>query len=199
MVVQEQAEAQQPGRTQSCVVRQNETKGADDVGRDLPEDFALDQRLANQPELIVFQIAQAAMHELRRPGRRPARQIIHFTKKNRIASARGIAGDAAAIDAASDDSEVVNPIQGRFPRPPGPFTLAIWLSVSIKSQLNPKAIENGKPMSFETRARARPQDEVLDSGGLRSSWRGARQRRASRTIGPWTAADPSGSRFSAGG
>ncbi len=111
MVVQEQPQAQQPGRTQSCVVRQNETKRANDVGGDLPEDFALNQRLANQAELVIFEIAQAAMHELGRPGRRPARQIIHFTKENSVAPAHRIARDAAAVNAASNDCEVENPIQ----------------------------------------------------------------------------------------
>ncbi len=67
MVVKEQAEPQQPGRAQAGVVRQNETQGTDDVGRDLPEDFALDQGLAHQAELVIFEIAQTPMHELGRP------------------------------------------------------------------------------------------------------------------------------------
>jgi hypothetical protein len=51
------------------------------------------------------------MHELGRPGRRPARQIVHFAKKNGVSPARRIARDAAAIDAASNDGEIENPIQ----------------------------------------------------------------------------------------
>src|SRR6266566_1625764 len=46
---------QQPGRTQAVMVRQHETKRPDDMRRDLPEDFALDQRLANQPKLVILQ------------------------------------------------------------------------------------------------------------------------------------------------
>ena len=111
MVVQEQPEPQQPGRPQPGMVRQNETQRADDVGRDLPEDFALDQRLADQPKLVIFEIAQPAMHQLGRPGRRPAGQVIHFAKENRIAPARRIARDAAAVDAAANDGEVENPVQ----------------------------------------------------------------------------------------
>jgi hypothetical protein len=98
------------------MVWQNETQRPNDVGRDLPEDFALDQRLANQPKLVIFEVAQPAMYQLGRPGRRPARQIIHFTKENRIAPARRIARDAAAIDTATNDSEVKNPIQTTLPR-----------------------------------------------------------------------------------
>src|SRR5437763_13470580 len=97
------------------MMRQNETKGADDVRGDLPEDFALDQGLADQAKLVIFEIAQPAMHQLGRPGRRPARQVIHFTEENGISPARRIARDAAAIDAASDDGEVVFPIQLTLP------------------------------------------------------------------------------------
>ena len=97
------------------MVRQHESQGTDDMGRDLPEDFALDQRLADQAELVIFEIAQAAMHELGRPGRCPARQIIHFTKENRISAPGRVARDAAAVDAAADDREVKNPVQLALP------------------------------------------------------------------------------------
>jgi hypothetical protein len=56
------------------------------------------------------------MHEFGRPGRRPARQIVHFTQENRVAPARRIARDAAAIDAAPNDCEVENPVQKTLPR-----------------------------------------------------------------------------------
>jgi hypothetical protein len=84
------------------------------------------------------------MHELGRPGRRPARQIVHFAEENRIPPAGRIAGDAAAIDAASDDCEVENPIQKTLPPGVRQFALAISLSVWTKSQPNPKASEKGE-------------------------------------------------------
>jgi hypothetical protein len=83
------------------------------------------------------------MHELGRPGRRSAGQIIHFTQENRIAPAHRIARDAAAIDASPNDSEVKNSVQRRFPGV-RQFTLAISLSVWNKSQSKAKASENGK-------------------------------------------------------
>src|SRR3954454_21099712 len=92
-------------------MRQNETEGPYDMGRDLPQDFTLDQRLSDQPELVIFEIAQPAMHQLGRPGRRPARQVIHFAQENGIPPARRIARDAAAVDAASDDGEIEYPVQ----------------------------------------------------------------------------------------
>src|ERR1700678_4436817 len=115
MVEKNQPEPQQPSRPQPGMVRQYETKRPDDMGRDLPEDFALDQRLAHQPELIIFQIAQAAMHELGRPRRRSARQVIHFAKENRISASGGIARDTAAVNAAPYDREVENSIQDVSP------------------------------------------------------------------------------------
>src|SRR3989475_9400987 len=98
------------------MMRQNETKGADDVGRDSPKDFALDQGLADQTKLVIFEIAQPAMHQLGRPGRRPARQVIHFTEENGVTPARRIARDAAAINTASNDGEIKDPIQKTLPR-----------------------------------------------------------------------------------
>ena len=97
------------------MVRQHESQRPDDVGSDLPEDFALDQRLADQPELVVFEIAQAAMHQLGRPRRGAAGQVIHFAEENRVSPAGRIAGDATAIDAAANDREVENLTQGRSP------------------------------------------------------------------------------------
>ena len=56
----------------------------------------------DQPELVMLEIAQPAMHELG-GGRRGARgQIVHFGKGNGVATAHSIAGNAGAIDAASD-------------------------------------------------------------------------------------------------
>src|SRR5262249_54747014 len=114
----------------------------DDVGRDLPEDFALDQGLADQAKLVIFEIAQAAMHELGRPGRCPTRQVIHFTEKNRVPPARRIARDAAAIHSASDNGEVVNPIQRTLPRQSPYSLLAIWLSFRSRAQRKTKASES---------------------------------------------------------
>ncbi len=98
------------------MVRQYETQRTDDVRGDLPEDLALDQRLADQPELVIFQIAQAAMHELGRPGRGPAGQVIHFAQENGIAPADRIARDTAAVDAATNDRKVENSVQQTLPR-----------------------------------------------------------------------------------
>jgi hypothetical protein len=94
-------------------------------------------------KLVIFEIAQPAMHQLGRKGRRPARQVIHFTEDNRIAPACRVARDAAAVDAAAYDREVEDSIQRRIPGA-RLFTLAVLLSVWSKSQPNVKATEKGK-------------------------------------------------------
>ena len=62
------------------MVRQHEAHRPDDVRRDPPQNLALDQRLANQPEFVIFEITQAAVNELGRPRRGAAGQIIHLAK-----------------------------------------------------------------------------------------------------------------------
>ena len=120
----------------------------DDVGSDLPEDFALDQRFADQPELVIFEIAQAAMHQFRRPRRGAAGQVVHFTKENRVSPAGRIAGDAAAIDAAANDREVENLTQGRSPHAfrvcsrfavQGILRLSLWIKAQPKAKATWKA------------------------------------------------------------
>src|SRR5258708_39436443 len=68
-----------------------------------------------------------------------------------MAAARRSAGDGAGVDAASDDGEVENPVQKSLPRGVRLFTLAISLSLWIKSQPNPKATEKGKTQDFARR------------------------------------------------
>ena len=57
VVIEKQPEPEQPGRPQPGVVRQHESERTDDVGGDLPKDFALDQCLAHQAKLVIFEIA----------------------------------------------------------------------------------------------------------------------------------------------
>src|SRR5262245_40817057 len=82
------------------------------------------------------------MHELGRPGRRPARQVVHFTEKNRVSPARRIARDAATIHSVSNNGEVVDPIQRTLPRQSPCSFLAIWLSFWSRAQRKSKASES---------------------------------------------------------
>jgi hypothetical protein len=57
------------------------------------------------------------MDQLRRAGRGTAGEIVHFREEYGIAPARGVAGYAAAIDAAADDENVMdgNCVQRKIP------------------------------------------------------------------------------------
>ena len=68
MVVNEQPETDQPGRPQALVMRKHEPERADDVGRGSQQNFALQQRLVDEAELVVLEVAQAAVDQLRRRG-----------------------------------------------------------------------------------------------------------------------------------
>ena len=106
MVVEEQAEADQPGRALLRAVRQHEAHRPDDVRGRGQQHLALDQRLAHQPELVVLEIAQAAMHQLAAARRGARGEVVLLAQQHRQAAAGGIARDAGAVDAAADDQEV---------------------------------------------------------------------------------------------
>ena len=106
MIVEEQAEAHEPGRALLGRMRQHEAHGPDDVRGGVQQHLALDQRLAHQAELVIFEIAQAAMDELAGARRGALRQIVLLAQDDREAAARRIARDAGTIDAAPDDDQI---------------------------------------------------------------------------------------------
>ena len=67
MVVKEQAEAQEPSGSKAFGVGQDEAERANDMGCKVPQPFALAERFAHQPKLVIFDITQPAMNELGRP------------------------------------------------------------------------------------------------------------------------------------
>ena len=108
MVVEEQTEADEPRRPHVRHVRQHEAHRPDDVGRRPQQDLALDQRLADQPELVILEIAQAAMDQLAAARRGPLREVVLLAQEHLEAAPGGVAGDARAVDAATDDQEIVD-------------------------------------------------------------------------------------------
>jgi hypothetical protein len=108
VVVEEKAEPDQPGRPQALGIGEHEAHRPDDVRRVLPEDFAFHQGFANQPELVMLEIAKSAMDELGRIGRGAARQIVHLGEENGISPTNRVPGNAATVDAATDDKDVMD-------------------------------------------------------------------------------------------
>ena len=73
----------------------------------LQQHLALGERLGDQAELVLLEVAQAAVDQLggRRRGR--AGEIAALDQQHRQAAAGGVARDAGAVDAAADDQQVV--------------------------------------------------------------------------------------------
>src|SRR5262245_20645541 len=106
MVVEEQAEPEQPRPPQAPVVRKKEAGGPEDVRRGPPKHLAFGKRLAHQTEGIALEITQPAMDQLgRRRGSRTG-EIVLLAEENRQTTASGIASDAATVDTATDDGNV---------------------------------------------------------------------------------------------
>ncbi len=106
MVVQEEARAQHPRRTQVGLVRQDERQRRHDVRRLVQHDFALGERLADQAELVLLEIAQSAVNELRAPLRSGRRDVALLDQEHLEAATGGVARDARAVDAGADDEEI---------------------------------------------------------------------------------------------
>ena len=66
MVIDEKPQAQHPRRAQARLGGKHEADRPDQVRRHPQHDFALDQRLAHQPQPSVLEIAQAPVDELGR-------------------------------------------------------------------------------------------------------------------------------------
>ena len=106
MVVEEQAEAHEPGRADALLVGQDEAQRPDDVRRGVQQALALEQGLADQAELVIFEIAQAAMDQLGAGRGGVAGKVALLAEHHREAAADRIAGDARAVDAAADDQKI---------------------------------------------------------------------------------------------
>lgn len=74
--------------------------------RGFEQHLALDQGLAHQPELVILEVTQPAMHKLSGSRTGALRQIIFFAKNDGHAPPCRIAGNACPIDTAADDKQV---------------------------------------------------------------------------------------------
>ncbi len=106
VVVEEEAGAQHPRGAQMRLVRQHERQRLDDVRRLPQHDLALGERFADQPELVLLEIAEAAVDQLRAPLRRGRRDVALLDDQHLEAAAGGVARDPCAIDAGADDHEI---------------------------------------------------------------------------------------------
>ena len=86
-----------------------ERRRVDQVRRQLHHQLALQQRLADQPEVEVLQVAQAAVDHLRGAAGRALRIVPALEQSDRVAARGGVEGDAGAGDAAADHDDLEVP------------------------------------------------------------------------------------------
>ena len=83
----------------------------DQVRRQPEQDAPLPQRLPDQAELAMLQVAQAAVHQPGGTSRGPGREVVLLHQGHRQPARRGVQGDADAGDPAPDDQHV-EPVLG---------------------------------------------------------------------------------------
>ena len=84
----------------------DERQRPDEVRRQRGQQLALEQRLADQPEVERLQVAQPAVDELARARGGPARVVALLDERDGVAAARRVERDAGAGDPAADDEHV---------------------------------------------------------------------------------------------
>src|SRR3954469_20363101 len=83
----------------ATVDRPRESERLDKVRRDAEQSLSLPNRLVNEMELALLQIADAAVYQARRATRGSASEIVPLEQADAEAAHDGVARDAAAIDA----------------------------------------------------------------------------------------------------
>src|SRR5664279_1421793 len=109
-------------RRRPPVGRQQEAQLVHEPRSGLQESFALADGVAHDADLVLAEIPQAAMHELRRAGARTPREVALLHEDDAEACARRAAGDARAADPTAHHEHVPRPRQPlpRVVAPPRP-------------------------------------------------------------------------------
>ena len=105
-VIEQKAEPQQQRRAPRRIERQHEAQRPNKMRRGAQQHFALGERRSHQAKLVVLQITQAAVDQLRRRRRGGGREIVLFQQHDPQAASGGVARDAGSVDAAADDCQV---------------------------------------------------------------------------------------------
>ena len=87
--------------------RDEEREHLDQVRGVAQQALALVQRLVDQADVAVLQVAQPAVHQLGRLGRRARGEVVALDEGGAQAAGGGVEGHAGAGDAAADDEHVV--------------------------------------------------------------------------------------------
>ena len=105
-VVQVEPDAHETVGSLAVEGRDDERQRVHEVRREGDHQLALEQRLADEAEIEVLQVAQAPVHELARAARGPARVVVALEQRDAVAARRGVEGDPGTGDAPADDDDV---------------------------------------------------------------------------------------------
>ena len=94
----------------------DERQRLDEVRRERDHQLALEQRLADEAEVEVLQVAQAAVDELGGAARRARGVVGALDERDAVAARGGVERDAGAGDPAADDDDVERLGGERFER-----------------------------------------------------------------------------------
>ena len=86
--------------------RHDESKGANEVGRESQESVALGETLAHQRQLPILQIAQATMNQPRRPAGRPGGDVVGIDHDDGEAVENEFPGQRRPVDAGPEDHDI---------------------------------------------------------------------------------------------
>src|SRR5712692_2730856 len=89
------------------LVRQDELQRRNDVRRSAQQDLTLGERFGDQPEFVVFEVAQPAVNELGAPRRGMRREVVFLDEQHLESASRGVARDTRSVDSTAGDGEVV--------------------------------------------------------------------------------------------
>ena len=134
IVIEQETEPDQPGRAPPLHPGQRETEQSrgrrvalvahvrmpwqheahrpTDMRHRAQQGLALDECLAHEADLEVFEVAKAAVEELGGGRRRRRGEVVHFGEMDRETTPGGVPGDTAAIDAASDHEDIDHVVGG---------------------------------------------------------------------------------------
>src|SRR5258706_8440434 len=126
MVVEKKSDADHPARPQLGNVRHDEACRPDEVAGDAQQDLALGKRFGHEAELVLLEVAQAAVDQLRRRRGGRAREIGALDEQRRQAAPGCVARDPGAVDAPADDEEVDHSRGTIAERPAGSERASCW-------------------------------------------------------------------------
>ena len=110
MIIKPETYEDHPGWPATSDLWQNKPHRPDDMACIAQQYFTFAQRFSYQSEGVVFEIAKPAVDQLTRGRGRAISKVIFLDQQDREITAGSIARDHYAVDATTDDEDIVSPV-----------------------------------------------------------------------------------------